>query len=141
MESSDRDGVAAAPVTAAAASSIDAASAPPDWKAHADEVCCPMCEYNLRGLTEPRCPECGFRFAWKDLLDAKVRPHRYLFEHHPEANLRSFCKTAAGAAIRPGNFWASLHPAQLSRPRRLGCYWVACALVILAPLMTLWLDR
>src|SRR5882724_6811288 len=29
----------------------------PDWAASSDEIECPMCDYNLRGLTEPRCPE------------------------------------------------------------------------------------
>jgi hypothetical protein len=61
-----------------------AALASPDWARQTDDVSCPMCEYNLRGLAEPRCPECGYRFAWKDLLDAKARAHAYLYEHHPE---------------------------------------------------------
>lgn len=25
-----------------------------------DDLFCPQCDYNLRGLTSPRCPECGF---------------------------------------------------------------------------------
>lgn len=25
---------------------------------------CPECEYNLTGLAEPRCPECGGQFSW-----------------------------------------------------------------------------
>ena len=25
---------------------------------------CPKCRYLLTGLTEPRCPECGMKFAW-----------------------------------------------------------------------------
>ena len=28
---------------------------------------CPNCEYNLTGLAEPRCPECGTRFDWDQL--------------------------------------------------------------------------
>jgi hypothetical protein len=27
---------------------------------------CPKCEYNLTGLIEPRCPECGAAFDWSD---------------------------------------------------------------------------
>ena len=27
------------------------------------DVACPLCEYNLRGLTVPRCPECGRELA------------------------------------------------------------------------------
>ncbi len=32
-------------------------------------LCCPKCEYNLTGTTEPRCPECGETFD-----PAKLRP-------------------------------------------------------------------
>lgn len=32
-------------------------------------LCCPTCEYNLTGTTEPRCPECGEAFD-----PAKLRP-------------------------------------------------------------------
>ena len=100
----------------------------PDWAHQSEEIHCPMCEYNLCGLTEPRCPECGYRFAWKDLLDAKVRPHPYLFEHHPEANFKSFWKTAAGG-WRPSRFWSTLHAGQPSRPRRLILYWIMAMLL------------
>lgn len=42
-------------------------------------ACCPQCGYSLRGLTEPRCPECGalIRFmppevAWRRKHNSKV---------------------------------------------------------------------
>jgi hypothetical protein len=95
----------------------------PDW-AGIDEriVCtCPLCEYNLRGLTEPRCPECGYRFEWGEVLDPHRRLHPYLFEHHPERNLWSFRKTLFGGLL-PGRFWRSLLPVQPSCPRRLLLY-------------------
>jgi hypothetical protein len=118
-----------------------AALASPDWARQADDVCCPMCDYNLRGLTEPRCPECGYRFVWKDLLDAKARTHAYLYEHHPESNRKAFWKTVWNAALRPRAFWNSLNPAQPSRPRRLVRYWFACARLLAYPLLALWLQR
>ncbi len=36
------------------------------------DVPCPKCEYNLRGLTVPRCPECGEEFDWEEI----TRPPR-----------------------------------------------------------------
>jgi hypothetical protein len=86
-----------------------------------EAVNCPLCDYDLRGLVEPRCPECGYRFEWAELLDPTRRRHRFLFEHHPEHNVWSFCRTAA-AGLRPARFWRSLSPVQRSSPRRLALY-------------------
>ena len=36
-----------------------------------DSVVCPTCGYNLTGLSEPRCPECGSRFTLDQLLAAQ----------------------------------------------------------------------
>ena len=99
----------------------------PDWGNHPPEVHCPMCEYNLFGLAEKRCPECGYPFEWTELLDAKRRPHPYLFEHHPESNFKSFWKTAIGE-LRPWKFWRGLHPAMPSKPRRLLLYYLLVAM-------------
>ena len=82
---------------------------------------CPLCEYDLRGLTEPRCPECGYRFEWADLLDPRKRLHPYLFEHHADRNFWSFWKTA-WYGWGPWLFWSSLYPTQPSRPGRLRAY-------------------
>lgn len=35
----------------------------------ADNVPCPECGYNLRGLTQARCPECGGEFTLEQLID------------------------------------------------------------------------
>jgi hypothetical protein len=87
---------------------------------------CPLCEYDLRGLTEPRCPECGYRYTPGELNDPARRFHPYLFEHHKNRNAWSFARTLAGG-LRPAKFWSTLHPTQPSRPLRLLVYWVACA--------------
>ncbi len=34
----------------------------------ARDLHCPECEYNLRMLHMPRCPECGLIFRWQALL-------------------------------------------------------------------------
>jgi hypothetical protein len=90
------------------------------------DVPCPMCDYNLRGLTDPRCPECGYTFEWPDLLDPTRRKHKYLFEHHPERNVWSFMRTAVGGLL-PWRFWRSLRPEQPSNLRRLIVYWLITA--------------
>jgi hypothetical protein len=89
---------------------------------------CPLCEYNLRGLTEPRCPECGAAFDWDEVRDPSRRLHPYLFEHHPERDVSSFLQTLRGGP-NPRRFWTTLFPTQPSRPRRLLMYWVICILL------------
>ena len=37
------------------------------------DVHCPRCTYNLRGLTTPRCPECGFEFSFEELEAGVLR--------------------------------------------------------------------
>ena len=99
----------------------------------ADEpVECPLCDYDLRGLIDPRCPECGYSFDWLDLRDPARRKHKYLFEHHPERNVRSFVQTMLGH-LRPRKFWGGLLPSQPSRPGRLLVYALAIALSLLLP--------
>jgi len=93
----------------------------PNWEAVQGEIRCPLCDYNLRGLSEPRCPECGYAFAWDEILDPTRRHHRYLFEHHPNHNLWSFFKTLSGG-FRPKRFWRELHPLQKSNRWRLRLY-------------------
>jgi hypothetical protein len=102
-------------------------------------VACPLCEYDLRGLAEPRCPECGYRFTWEELRDPSRRIHPYLFEHHPERNVRSFFDTLA-AGMRPQRFWSTLYPTQPSRPGRLLSYWVIAAPLTLATAAHGWLT-
>src|SRR6185369_16048420 len=81
------------------------------------DVLCPLCDYNLRGLTEARCPECGYRTTWDELRN---RPplHAYLFEHHPRRNFVSFVRTVLGSLL-PRRFWRGVLPTMLIKPRRL----------------------
>ena len=105
-------------------------SSPPPREA---ELLCPLCQYDLRGLEEPRCPECGYRFTWAELNDPALRLHPYAFEHHPERNTSSFHQTLLGG-LRPWRFWRTLFPTQPSRPRRLILYWIIAAMTMFAPL-------
>ena len=104
----------------------------PDWNSITTDVTCPLCDYNLRGLTQPLCPECGYEFEWPSVLDAKLRAHPYVFEHHPERNIRSFLRTLV-RNFRPFSFWKDLQPNQPSRVGRLMIYWAVCAFIALLP--------
>ncbi|HZZ44782.1 MAG TPA: hypothetical protein VFE58_17730 [Tepidisphaeraceae bacterium] len=114
-------------------SSLPSADFPPDWSTTTDELLCPLCSYNLRGLTTPRCPECGYSFTWSALAEARHH-HRYLFEHHPRHDAWSFFRTFA-ATLLPTRFWRSLTPFHQVRPGRLLTYWLLILhLTVMVPL-------
>src|SRR3954463_11453001 len=100
-----------------------------------EELLCPMCEYDLRGQVDPRCPECGYRFRWEELRDPALRLHPYLFELHAERGARTFFKTLFNSAFRPRRFWRTLYPTQPSFPRRLLCYAFLVAAIGVMPLI------
>jgi hypothetical protein len=102
---------------------LPASSHTPDWETLKEDLKCPLCDYNLRGLTEPRCPECGFQFTWQELFDAERDRHQYLFEDHPKRNIWSFWKTFWNDC-RPRRFWRELSPAHAVRIKRLLIYWL-----------------
>jgi hypothetical protein len=111
-----------------AASDLQPLHAEPDWPAIGGEVTCPLCDYNLRGLSNPRCPECGYAFEWPDVFDPARRRHPYLFEQHPERNVWSFVRTWL-ANLWPPSFWNALNPTHRSRPLRLLVYWFVATLL------------
>jgi hypothetical protein len=98
----------------------------PDWALIPDTIRCPLCEYDLRGLREALCPECGYRFAWAELLDEQLRNHPYLFELARRRLRRSFIKTNL-AGWWPWRFWRSIRPQQRINLRRLKWYWLTSA--------------
>ncbi|MEK6675092.1 MAG: hypothetical protein AABZ47_05480 [Planctomycetota bacterium] len=83
---------------------------------------CPLCGYDLRGQSEPRCSECGYRFEWAELLDPRFREHAYLFEYQPRL-IRPFWRTLVGG-LRSRKFWSGLHPVQPVNRRRLTIYYL-----------------
>jgi hypothetical protein len=106
-------------------------SSPPDGTTLDRELHCPLCEYNLRGLVEPRCPECGHRFDWRQLLDIREHQHPYLFEHYPRRNVRSFLRTFRHSLL-PRRFWLTLQPIHTPVVRRMLLYWAITASFVLA---------
>jgi hypothetical protein len=104
------------------------ASLAPPAPVDGQAVHCPLCTYDLRGLIEPRCPECGYRFVWTELLDEKRNTHPYLFEHYPRNNIWSFVRTVIGG-LNPARFSRTLRPQMTPRPRRLLLYWMVNAVL------------
>lgn len=117
--------------TAAHSAPPAANPAPPDWATVQREILCPLCDYSLRGLSEPRCPECGHRFEWAEVLSPQAQLHPYLFEHHPRHGAWSFVRTQLGGLL-PRRFWRTLNPSQPSRPNRLVLYWLIAAALLVA---------
>jgi hypothetical protein len=111
--------------------------APPDWPTLSTDLTCPLCGYNLRGLADPRCPECGFAFRWGELLDAKRDRHPWLFEHGRGRNVRTFLATYVRTPL-PRRFWRSVTPANPVHLGRLLLYWLVASLplvaIVVAPL-------
>jgi hypothetical protein len=91
------------------------------------DIHCPLCDYNLRGLAEPRCPECGHRTTWEELRQ-RAALHPYLFEHHPRQNVRSFVRTVLGS-MRPRSFWKGVSPTMRVERRRLLIFALICVLL------------
>ena len=117
-------------------SPVGRSSSCPDWATIDREILCPMCDYNLRGLTESRCPECGYRFDWPAVLDPNLQTHPYLFEVHPERYVRSFLRTLVrGHGF--WSFWKSLQPSQRSSTGRLAVYGIVCGFIALLPAILL----
>jgi hypothetical protein len=96
-----------------------------------DQLECPLCRYSLRGLgagqAEPRCPECGYRFSWHELLRARQYRHPYLFEHHGRP--RSFVRTLV-AGLSPRRFWSSLNAGHAIHAPRLAAYALVSSLMV-----------
>ena len=86
-----------------------------------DGLTCPLCSYDLRGLAEERCPECGFGFTWAELLDERRDRHPWLFEHGRD-RLRRLAATWRWTPFAR-RFWLAVTPANPVRPRRLVAYW------------------
>jgi len=103
--------------------------APPDWDSISRDILCPLCDYNLRGLSEPRCPECGYRFAWPHLLFPERWQHPFLFEHQPRRNTWSFVRTFS-TSFFPRKFWSVLNASHPPRPSRLFLYWIGASVLV-----------
>lgn len=77
MQATGPDAQAAADGVPAAPAGMQAATCAPRADAG---LRCPRCEYNLTGLPEPRCPECGTLFDWAAVRAAAAQRPQIRFE-------------------------------------------------------------
>lgn len=112
------------------------ADLPPAASPLAEDIHCPLCDYNLRGLSDPRCPECGYTFTWPALRRQFRHQNTFAFDATARPGLRSLLKTML-LALFPQTFWQRLQPAHRPRAARLLTY---CAVIWLPLLLVLLLD-
>lgn len=75
---------------------------PPQFDEH---LRCPACDYNVSGLEQPRCPECGRAFDWDAVRRAAVNPPRIAFESaHGWGRVVGFIKTWVAVMFVPWIF-------------------------------------
>lgn len=113
----------------------------PDWDAIDYDVPCGRCGYELRMLTEPRCPECGLAFSWAEVLATRFQEDPTLFEHQWRDRPVLALVATAWRTSRMLQFWRelSIHLAT-NRPgliilALLNCLlWLAVNLLMIAGL-------
>jgi len=67
-----------------------------------DDLFCPVCEYSLRGLPEPRCPECGEVVTDEQLADLDRPVPRPAMPWDRHAGIGTYLKTWWLVATSPG---------------------------------------
>lgn len=94
-----------------------------------EEPCCPKCGYNLFGLPEFRCPECGTPFDPDFLLDIDTRTHLLPWER-PEMGrrLKRLYKTILQASLHPGRFFSAINQRKDKPIDRAGSLVAACVI-------------
>ncbi len=81
----------------------------PSWETWPGTLPCPRCGYDMRMLTEPRCPECGLRTTWTELIAAaEQRSSCPLFEYQWRRQpVRSLLRTI-GETMLPWRVWQTV---------------------------------
>ena len=96
-----------------------------------NDLCCPHCGYNLRGLTSGRCPECGNVFD----LAAMSRSQIPWLHRAEVGRMRAWWRTCWMALRRPGQFAASINaPCPYADARR---FWLINVAILCLPLVVL----
>lgn len=85
---------------------IDVTQLPiPDWGLE-----CPRCRYPLRGLPEPRCPECGLQINVPSMIRSwtPLRPPRFTGRELPQPDFGLRCRSC-GAPLAGATEYACAH--------------------------------
>ena len=73
-----------------------------------EDLDCPRCGYNLRGLPQPRCPECGLVVDLDQIRAAQALLSKPLFEYQWRRRpIRSFFSTV-WLTVRPWRLWRTV---------------------------------
>ena len=114
------------------------ADVPPVAASADDDLFCLTCDYNLRGLTVHRCPECGTPFDPAALAVRSVPWGPLVWESaEPRRRLARVARTFAGLALHPARCLQHLGaaPRRFGRRQWLFAPW-ALALTVMLPLIT-----
>lgn len=102
----------------------------PDWKIFQTDIECPICSYNLRGLVNPRCPECGYPFQWAEMRPIANPWLSRVFEFTSKRIFRSFLFTVAQSLLAP-RFFTRLTASHPLRKSRLAVYVLVLNLILI----------
>jgi len=83
------------------------------------ELVCPRCDYSLRGLPSPRCPECGVEFRWEDLADVNEARASGFFEYCLPSDFAKCFAHTWWRALHPVSFWNWATPSWPARQVRV----------------------
>lgn len=107
-----------------------APSGAPDWEQIKTDIACPICSYNLRGLTNPRCPECGYPFQWSELRPIADPWLANLVEFADKRPIHSIFRTLFKTLL-PSRFFTHLKAGHAIRKQRLILHFFLIALFLL----------
>lgn len=98
------------------------------------KLVCPRCDYSLRGLPSPRCPECGVEFRWEDLGNVDEARTSGFFEYClPSDAAKCFVHTW-WRALHPVSFWNWATPSWPVQRRRIRAFAVVSVLATVSSL-------
>ena len=96
--------------------------------ADAEDLHCPVCDYSLRALPEPRCPECGYAFEWAELAEQARQKKLWFYEH--AGTFKSHWITR-WKSLRLFPFWREIHAYSTFNSHRLMRYLAASGFLTL----------